>query len=49
MGLILFKVFSSGGRFVQSGTVRAVLVDGLCRNICEILFKILVSGFEDVV
>ena len=42
-------LISSGGRFVQqSRTVRAVFVDGLCRNIC-VIFKILVSGFEDVV
>ena len=48
--LKIFIIWSSGGPFVQrSGTVCAILVEGIMRNNSVKLFQIWASGSEDVI
>ena len=50
---MLFKdifIWSSGGPFVQlSGTICAILVEGIMRNNSEKLFSIWTTGSADVI
>ena len=49
-GLKVFVIYSSGSYLVQcSGTIKAILAEGIIRNISVKLFLIWTSGSRDIV